>query len=275
MKKSIYELELDIKNIEEYEIVCYTYAKILDDLLKHYGYNSEIIREKDSASKTPHVYVVASLGRRKIKLDPTIKHDTARVKMNANTYDFRPLEDDPTFEDDLILADDSINQIDKSEYVNNFDAMMNYISSLSAFNLSKVDNRTLIMNKFNAIVSMVNLKKEFKRYDDIDYFLSYLIKRSKINEPNLIVRPAVFFNVDDPTMRDIINIIKVDLDVDESIFYIMEKEDDHYHIRLSSNEEVLEKLEQYSNWIIYEYFRNAAKKRFTIHERYRGSTIIC
>ena len=67
-------------------------------------------------------------------------------------------------------------------------------------------------------------------------------------------------------MKDIINIILVEFYKELPIFYIMEKIGDNYKIRESTGEEVLDKLNQYSNWRVEEYFRTAAelsaKKKF-------------
>lgn len=258
MKEEIYEKELNIKNVEEYEIVCYTFAKILKDILEHYGYKSEIIRE-ENRSKTPHTYLIVTLGYKKIKLDPTKKHDTSRVKMNIMTYDFDSAIDDPTFSDDLEDADNLMKRI--NYYRSNYDSskLSNLLSSFSVYN-SGIDPKIDFFNTFNAIVATVNMAKDLTRYDDIDYFFSYAIRKMKLNEERNIVKPATFFNKEDPTMKDIINIILIEYDPDMPIFYIMEKVGENYHIRTISNEEVLDKLSHYCNYVTDEYFKNAAMK---------------
>ena len=263
LKQEIYEKELNVKNVQEFEIVCYSYAKILRDILDHFGYKSEILREKDARGSTPHAYVVAFLGNRKIKMDPTIKHDTTRVKMNAGTYEFTALTDDSTFEDDLIESDEDIKRT--STIINyakdqNFMAMMNYISSLGAINYADQSPTQTFFNKLNAIFTIVNMRKDLKRYDDIDYYFSYILKRTRLNEKKNYVKPGIFFNVDDPSMQDIINIILVEYHDVPPTFFIMEKVNDNYRIHPATLDEVEEKLEQYSNYTIDYYFKEALRR---------------
>ncbi len=270
LKQDIYEKEIDVKNAEEFEIVCYSYAKILKDLLDYFGYKSEVIRDQETLSKTPHVWVITKLGSRVIRMDPTGKHDTTRVKMNAGTYDFTVLNDDPTFEDDLIDSDALLKglQTDPINYnkTQNYNSMINFLSSLSPINLSRDNATQTILDSIKSIITMVNLKaKEFTRYDDLDYFFSYLLKKVRINEPVVVVRPAVFFNDDDPTMKDIINIILIELDNLPPMFYLMErKEDGCYRIDETTPEVVKEKLEHYSNYVTDQYFYDAAVRAESI-----------
>lgn len=253
MKKKIYETELDIKKIEEYEIVCYTQAKILHDILDYYGYKSEIIREK-GMSDYVHAYIVVTLGSRKIKLDPSTKRDTARVKINASTLGFDMADDNLTFPNELNKSDEIMKNL------NLYNADLNKGNILAnSFNTNDGFNSDInFFQKFDAIVASVNMAKELTRYDDVDYYLSYAIKKMGLNDNGTIVKPAVFFNIDDPTMKDIINIILIEYSSDISMFYIMEKVGENYQIRPIDSEEVIDKLSYYKNYVTDEYFLNAA-----------------
>ena len=257
MKREIYNKEFDIQNIEEYEIVCYTFAKLLKDILDHYHYKTDLIRE-ESRSETPHVYIVVTLGNRKVKLDPTIKHDTSRVKMNIMTYNFESLTDDYTFSDDLEDADMIMKRINMYRSDNDNTKMSNLLSLFGVYS-NGPDPKINFFNTFNAIVATVNMSKDLTRYDDVDYFFSYAIKKTKLNDQGIVIRPSTFFNVDDPTMKDIISIILIEYDINMPVFYIMEKLGDNYHIRPIENEEVLEKLDHYKNYVTDEYYRTAAQ----------------
>lgn len=261
MKQEIYEKELDIKNVQQFEIVCYSYAKILKDILDYFGYKSEIIRDMDTKSKTPHAYVIVTFGNRKIKMDPTIKHDTTRVKMNAGTYDFIALTDDSTFEDDLIEADEELKKYIKINDNNEkFTSMMNYISLLGSMDYNEQSSTQVFFNKLNAVFTIVNIRTDLKRYDDIDYYLSYILRKAKVNQEANYVKPGIFFNLDDPSMQDIINIILVEYRDVPPTFYVMEKVGDHYRIHPATLDEIEDKLEHYGNYTIDFFFKEALNK---------------
>lgn len=258
LKKEIYDKKVDIENVQDFEIVCYTFAKVIRDILEHYGYQCKLIKE-DNRSDTPHAYVIVKLGQRVLRLDPVTKHDSSRVKINIPTYDFAPMVDDPTFSDDLEDADELMKKI--NFYKSDKESMKfnNWLSSLTSYGIGP-DPEIRYLNVFNAIVSTFNLNKSLKRYDDVDYFLSYALRKSKINDYRTIVRSATFFNNDDPTMSDLITLIIFEYNHNRPLFYILEPYDDGFHIRQIDSEEMLDKLSHYSNYITDEYFKNAAKK---------------
>jgi hypothetical protein len=266
MKEEIYYKEIDVKRVEDFEIVCYGYAKVLQQVLDYFGYQNDIVKETDKRTSTPHVYVTVNLEGRLIKLDPTKKHDTTRIKMPLNTYDFVPLSDDSTFEEDLDYSDDllkhyNIPQLNEAKK-NNIDLIMTYIKSLDQLN-DNYPPRDKFFNKFNALVALVNMRQDLNRYDDMDYYFSYLLKRFKINgrgTRGTIIKPAVFFNVDDPTMKDLINIILIEMDNYPPVFYVMEKVDGFYRTNPKEPAEVEKIMEQYSNFMIDEYWKDAVKR---------------
>ena len=258
LKREIYDKKVDIENVQDFEIVCYTFAKIIRDILEHYGYQCDLIKD-DSRSETPHAYVIVKLGTRVLRLDPVTKHDSSRVKINIPTYDFAPMVDDPTFSDDLEEADEFMKKINFYKSDEDSIKFNNWLSSLSSY-ATGPDPQIRYLNIFNAIVSTLNLNKGLTRYDDVDYFLSYALKKSKINDSRMIVRTATFFNNDDPTMMDMITLIIFEYDKDMPLFYIIEPKNGGYHTRQISSEEALDKLNHYSNYITDEYFKNAAKK---------------
>ena len=258
LKREIYDKKVDIENVQDFEIVCYSFAKVIRDILEHYGYQCKLIKE-DNRSDTPHAYVIVKLGQRVLRLDPVTKHDSSRVKINIPTYDFAPMVDDPTFSDDLEDADELMKKI--NFYKSDKESMKfnNWLSSLTSYGIGP-DPEIRYLNVFNAIVSTFNLNKSLIRYDDVDYFLSYALRKSKINDYRTIVRSATFFNNDDPTMRDLITLIIFEYNHNRPLFYILEPYDDGFHIRQIDSEEMLDKLSHYSNYITDEYFKNAAKK---------------
>ena len=258
LKKEIYDKKVDIENVQDFEIVCYSFAKVIRDILEHYGYQCKLIKE-DNRSDTPHAYVIVKLGPRVLRLDPVTKHDSSRVKINIPTYDFVPMVDDPTFSDDLEEADELMKKL--NFYKSDEESMKfnNWLSSLSSYG-SGPNPMLRYLNIFNAIVSTMNLNKSLTKYDDVDYFFSYALRKSKINDFRTIVRTATFFNNDDPTMMDMITLIIFEYDPKMPLFYIIEPKDGSFHVRQIDSEEMLYKLSHYSNYITDEYFKNAAKK---------------
>ena len=120
-KTQIYNKEVDIKNVEDYEIVCYTCAHVLVDLLSLFGINAEIVKE--STYEFSHAYVIVRHKGKVLKLDPTKKHDITRVKMQSPTLDFQTLVDDPIFYDQLTDADRQI--YEKKKNKNDYDVLYN------------------------------------------------------------------------------------------------------------------------------------------------------
>lgn len=258
-KKEIYEKKIDIMNVQDYEIVCYTCAHVLVDLLGLFGINAEIVRE--SNYEFQHAYVVVKHKGKVLKLDPTHKHDITRVKMHSPTLDFQTLIDDSMFYDQLIDADKNINDKIKNrvdfEVFYNGETINELIKVLndSAIKRGLTDGE-LFFEKLDAIEGLINTRTDFPRYDDIDYYLGYLINKFGLNNNGVAVRPAVFFKKDNPDMNEIINLAIVEYKGYDPVFYIVEKVDKNYKMRKIDINEMREKLDEYDNWKIGEYFRN-------------------
>ena len=263
LRKKIYNKKVDITNVQEYEFACYTYAHILVDILSLLNIHAEIVRDSDYEFQ--HAYVIVKHKGKVLKLDPTKKHDTTRVKMGNMTLDFETLIDDPVFADELIYADKQISEktehkLDFSILYNN-DTIMQLLKIINENaekrNLSKTE---LFFEKLDTIFCLINTRKDFTRYDDIDYYFSYLLKKFQINEEEIHVRPAIFFKNDDETMRNIINIILVEYNGLPPFFYILEKVNGNYKVREMDLKEAEEKLDEYSNVGIDYFYRNKLNK---------------
>lgn len=276
LKKQIYNKELDIKNVEEFEIVCYTFARVLQDILALFGFKSEIVR-KDLSTFT-HTHVIVKCNDYFIKLDPTTRHDVTRVKMNSSTLDFLPTENIPGFNEMLSEAD----KIIKSNY-EEIDPYIKYDNEtiLTLLNVieesaieRKLSDSELFFEKIHYLFSLINTRTDFNRYDDIDYYFGYLITKFKLNEKKAIVngkevtkkvariKPAIFFKKDDNNMKDIINISFIDYENMPPIFYLLKKDGDNFKAREIFKEEALEILDEYETPIPYHQyiFKEAAQK---------------
>lgn len=258
-KTQIYNKEVDIKNVEDYEIVCYTCAHVLVDLLSLFGINAEIVKE--STYEFSHAYVIVRHKGKVLKLDPTKKHDITRVKMQSPTLDFQTLVDDPIFYDQLTDADRQI--YEKKKNKNDYDVLynsdtINKLINVMYDNAKKrgISDAELFFEKIYAIEGLINTRTDFSRYDDIDYYFGYLIKKFRLNEKGPLVKPAVFFKNNDSEMNDIINLIMIEYDNLPPVFYIIEKVDKNFKMREMDINEMREKLDEYDNWKIGEYYRN-------------------
>lgn len=264
LKNKIYNKNISIDNVEEYEIVCYSFAKVLVDALSLYGFDAEIIRETDKMFS--HVYVIVKCNGNILKLDPTKRHDNTRVKLQSNTLDFVSISDDKTFSDKLKEADNIINhnikdKLDTNVYYND-KKLTEFINVIeNSANQRNINETQLFFEKFDYIMALINTRNDLKRYDDIDYYYSYLIRKFKLNNPQeKYIKPAIFFKNDDKSMKDIINITLIEYKKFPPRFFSIRKSGENYQMKELEKEETLELLSEYNCPIIQYYFENKAFK---------------
>ena len=185
--------------------------------------------------------------------------------MSIPTLNFEPTEEDNDFIKEISEADKAIleekgTQINFSPFYNPA-TISNYVNLLKE-NAAKrnMSQDELFFEMLKSIISLVNTRIDFKRYDDISFYFSYLINKFEINKAQNYVKPAVFFKADDPEMKDIINIILVEYKNLPPIFYILEKSGENFRIRPIEPKEVLSKLEEYSNYTVDYFFETKAKE---------------
>ena len=272
LKEEIYNKKIDVNNIEDFEIVCYTIARILVDILSSYGYKCEIVREHDV--EFSHVYVIVRCKEYTLKLDPTKRHDLTRVKINSNTLDFVLLNENSKFIDELKETDKFITNnykdVDKSIYYDNetIEKLVKVVEE-SAKNRNLLDSE-LFYEKIEYLYSLINTRNDLKRCDDMDYYYSYLIKKFKLNEKTEIVdgevitkkiprvKPAIFFKNDEKDMRDFISLTIIEYEDIPPIFYLLKKEGENFKAREIYREEAIELLKQYRNPVCQFIFESAA-----------------
>ncbi len=267
LKNEIYNKEVKLDNVEDYEIVCYSFAKVLCDALSLYGLEAKIEREK-SDSAFSHVYVIVKCNGSFIKLDPTKRHDNTRVKLNSSTLDFTNLDsskqeyfDNKLKEADSIINSNRKNKVDIEVYYN--DAKITELINIIEDNARKrkISDSELFFEKLGYITGLVNVRDDLKRYDDMDYYYSYLIKKFNLNEgKNQYVKPGIFFKNNDKTMKDIINITLVEYKKFSPRFYVMRKVGENYKIKELEKDETIELLSEYNCPVIQYYFEDKATK---------------
>lgn len=155
-------------------------------------------------------------------MDPTRWHDLTRVKINRNTLDFPLLSDNSNFIEELNETDQLItnnySDIDKNIFYDN-ETIAKLVKVVEdGAKTRNITDGELFYKKIEYLFNLMNTRTDLKRYDDMDYYFSYLIKKFKMNEKTEIingnvvttkinrVKPAVFFNNDDASMKDVINI---------------------------------------------------------------------
>ena len=274
LKEKIYNKKIDIENVENFEIVCYTICRVLIDALSLYGYECEIIREY--SNKLSHVYVLVKCKDHILKLDPTKRHDLTRVKINSNTLDFVLLNDNSNFDAELKEVDEIITNnykdIDKTVFYDNKTIEKLVETVEKGARERKITEGEFFYEKVEYLFSLINTRTDLKRYDDMDYYFSYLIKKFKLNdekekviingkvvEKNIIrIKPAVFFNKDDKNMKDIINIAIIEYENMPTMFYLLKKEGERFVAREIFKDEANEILKQYENPMCQYMFETAA-----------------
>lgn len=274
MKEDIYNKKMNITNIEDFEIVCYTISRILVDALAAFGYKAEI--KRDTNKELSHVYVVVEHNGYILKLDPTKRHDVTRVKMNSTTIDFESLSNDDFFSDQLLESDKKIASDFDGLYFSKKSVMNVVEKTLKEINMYAIEHNLskgeIFFKKLEALFGMINSRTDLKRYDDIDFYYSYLLKIFKINKKEVLengnvtyidhyyVKPVVLFNINDDSMKDIINISHIQYDNLQPIFYLLRKESEAFKIREIFRDEALDLLNKYENPLCQHLIVETAKK---------------
>lgn len=265
LKNEIYNKKINLEHVEEYEFACYTFARALVDALALYNFDAKIIKEHKG--NFPHAYVIVRYKNQILKLDPTTRHDNTRVKMQSNTLDFISLNDeDITFIDKLKEADCII----KKSLKNNIDLTIYYNDETITKLVKMIENSAiqrgindidLFFEKLEYIILLINTRTDLKKYDDIDYYYSYLIKKFKINKKQKnYIKPAIFFKNGDKYLKDIINITLVEYEGFPPLFYILAKEKENYKIKKMDREEIIELLKNYNSPSVQFYFEQKILK---------------
>lgn len=287
LKEKIYNKKIDIENVENFEIVCYSICRILIDALSLYSYECEIIKEH--SNEFSHVYVLVKYKDHVLKLDPTKRHDLTRVKINSNTLDFVLLNDDLNFNDELKEVDeiitDNYKDIDKTVFYDNKTIEKLVETVEKGARERKITEGEFFYEKVEYLFSLINTRTDLKRYDDMDYYFSYLIKKFKLNdekekviiggkvvEKNIFrIKPAIFFNKDDKNMKDIINIAMIKYKNMPTMFYLLKKEGERFVSREIFKDEAIEILKQYKNPMCQYMFECAA---FDLSNETKGKIIL-
>ena len=261
LKERLYTYEPKIESIDEYELVCYSICRVLEDALKLFGFKP-VLKKENNNLKYSHVYLELNYKDYVIKLDPTKRHDITRVKMNSNTIDFVSLTNEGLFDIELKDADDKIKKdtsgVDLYEFYNN-ETIELLVETIEKSAIKRqLTSDELFYEKLTYMFSLINTRKDFKAFDDVDYYLSYLIKKFGLNSNNnYYVKPGIFFKRDDRTLKNVVDVILIEYKNFPPEFYILEKVIDNYKVRKLNNNEINETLNEYQSYSCQFYFENA------------------
>ena len=259
MKNDIYNKNIEIINVQDYEIICYTMSRVLADVLIELGYDAIVIKENNNLFS--HAYVEVRHNEYVLKLDPTKRHDITRMKMNATTLDFDSLKKDDCFRDRLLETDKAIASDFNGLYFSDkavVTVINGFLQSLEIeMKEKKLSKEEVFFRKLEMLYSMINSRTDFKRYDDIDFFYSYILRAININKKEVFVngrisledypyvKPVILFKKNDKSMKDIINISYIQYEKLPPIFYLLKKVGENYQIKEIFREEAIEILKEY------------------------------
>ena len=254
VKAEIYNTPVNVTNVKNFEAVCSTISNALVEILNHFGYETEVVKEESDTFS--HVYTIVKFIHNgmeyKLRLDPTLKHDVTRVKLDSPTLGFTDEDEHNDFIDAVIYSDKVIKTyLDKIDHDEHYTTIkikeLNTIIEESARNRNITD-RELFYEKLEYIMCLINIRKDLKYYSDIDYYYSYLLRNLQINNNanHSFVRPAIFYNLDNS--KDIICLSMVAYANSNFEILLLNKDNDSFKIKRITKEEAMNLLENYVNY---------------------------
>ena len=252
LRHNIYYKEVDIHNVQEYEIVCYTFSKIIKDVLALFGYESKIIIE-DTQSTYAHTHVEVMVKGYRLKLDPSKYYDTARVKLRLMTYGFIDMDNSNEIYDDILEADRII-----YGYKNKFfsydsyqktalkDIKRTFLRVLRMYEndpVKKISSAKAFKMKVKELFKTASCRYDLTRHNDINYYISYLVGIYELKEKDSFINGSIFFKKDNP--NEIIDIFYAKHKNLVETFYVLKKDGKHYHAKEVGPDIILDLLEEY------------------------------
>ncbi len=252
IKEEIYNKTIDVTNVTDFEGICFNISSVLIKLLRYFGFEAEIEMEK-SDDDFSHAYVITECinnnEKYRLKLDPTKKRDMTRVKLDSPTLGFSDIDDHHDFKDSVVYSD---NVIKKSQEPINHDEYYDTITIKELNDVLKksaqergLSDSEFFYEKLEYIKCLINVRKGLRKNDDIDYYLSYMIRNLEMNDnpKEPYIRTGLFYKGRD--YEDMIWILYIKYRQDAPILFIMQKEDDNYIMRSLSKSEAEQLFEEY------------------------------
>ncbi len=240
-KEEIYHFRLDKENISQFEIICSTWAYLFCDLLQYIGVTAEVINPKP-----PHCLVRFELEKDVFLADATKGYDFSRVKIGFSTNGFKVASGGNvhSFKKELSKRDELIG-FKKNLYVDKAilkiakelqDEGYNRNNSLNDFSFAQLDY------KMDLLKLLINDTGKMKRFDDTDYYFSYLGRKllKPLEIGTVIVYP--YYNLE---LDSIVDLITYGVYDENRKFYIICNCDGKYRLESIPFENVEYFLENY------------------------------
>ena len=275
IKHKIYDKKFDIKNIQEFEGVCFSISNALNDTLKYFNYDSEIVKAHNEDFS--HTYVIVKFENNgidyKLKLDPTINHDLTRVKLNSPTLGFIDLSDNHDFIDCLEYSDKLIREVlPKINLDEHYDTLK--IKELNDLikEIAKKRNLTeeeLFLEKLDYLKCLINIRKDLPNTDDMGYYYSYIIRNLEINHENKEANLKTAFFYKEYNYDDIIWITLVYFNKKPIGIMLLKKETNGYSLKDITKEEAQVLLNSYVNYECQYFFEKSIVEMPEKDKQYR------
>ena len=251
IKREIYNKKIDPKNVTDFDAVCFSISCALKEVLEYFGFESELVSEESDAYS--HTYVVTECMNNnmplRLKLDPTIKHDLARVKLDSLTLGFVDLDDHNNFLDSVAFSDQKIKESEPQiDHDVKYDTIqikkLNEVIDQSAKNRGLLPQE-IFFEKLEYLQCLINTRDDITTFDDMSYYLSYIITNFNINDnpKDPYIKPAVFYKGED--YKDMILLMYVKYLFYPESLYLMKKGEKGISMDKISKEKGMELLDEY------------------------------
>lgn len=266
VKSEIYNKQIDVTNVTDFDAVCFSISCALKEILEHFGFKSEIVVEESDTFS--HTYVTTDCMNNnmpyKLKLDPTIKHDLARVKLDSLTLGFVDLGDHNNFLDSVAFSDQKIKEsLPKIDHEVKYDTIqikkLNEVIDQSAKNRGLLPQE-IFFEKLEYLQCLINTRDDITNFDDMSYYLSYIITNFNMND-NLkdpYIRPAVFYKGDD--YKDMILLMYVKYLYYPESLYLMKQDENGISMKQIQKEKAEELLSEYYSPDCQYFFETLVEK---------------
>lgn len=188
-RKDIYNKKIDIKNIEEFSIVCKTYCEIIKEILKeNYDINSELISPFSDEFRHVDLMITTKDGKKYI-IDPLSDLVEMQVGLKTNNFASKIYYDKnykKIYKEISFLTDEELEEIDdKIGYKNGSKYLDDHLEELKKYfhnhieesgNPKKEDDE-VIENKLKYICEHLNNRNKINGIVDLVMYINIVISK--------------------------------------------------------------------------------------------------
>lgn len=232
-KRKIYQLELDIENIETTDIICSTWCDLFVKLL-----NLVHIEAWTVTDASLHCYVLFKIDENIYRADATKGYDFSRVKIGCSTNGFYPFKPDIFFVNrltdcDILLRYKQKWYVDEAiKHINEDFRKENYTKN---HDFGKDFDYEQLFYKISLIQSLINTTRKISGFHDTDFYLSYLGRNlfTKLEKNELLIQS--FWNLQE--YEDIIDFVVV-RNHDGKRIYVLKDVNHKYSLLEATNDDI-------------------------------------